>query len=182
MLNDAEMFDRMKNGWRAGIPDGTICGNGSTMANTANIRKWLPKIIAQYGIKRICDAGAGDMHWIKRVELGCEYLPFDLIPRDESIKQIDITAKRLPKCDAVLCRMVLNHLDQERIQMALAQFKKAARYLIVTQFDGDKLPQRSPQFTRLDLRREPYLLGELLARIQDGSEDICSLAIFDLRT
>ena len=179
MLSDEEMFDRMKNGWRAGIPDGTICGNGSTMQNTANIRRWLPKIISQYEIKRLCDAGAGDMHWIKSVSLGCDYFPFDLIPRNESIKQIDITKKRLPKCDAILCRMVLNHLDEERILMALAQFKKASPYLIATQFNGEDLPQRSPQFTRLDLRKPPYNL-EVLNSIQDGSEQICSLAVFKL--
>jgi hypothetical protein len=171
------MYERMKDGWRAGIPDGTICGNGSTMAHTANIRKWLPKIIKQYDIKTLCDAGAGDMHWIKKTELGCTYKPFDLIPRDESIKQIDITAK--PKCDAILCRMVLNHLDEERILMALAQFRKAAPYLIATQFNGEDLPQRSPQFTRLDLHKPPYNLA-VLNSVQDGSEQVCSLAVFQL--
>jgi len=180
MLTEKEMHDRMVNGWRAGIPDGTICGNGSTMANTANIRKWLPSIVSQHGIMSLCDAGAGDMHWIKTIDLGCKYKPFDLIPRDPSIKQIDITAKPLPKCDAILCRMVLNHLDEPRILLALAHFKKSAPYLIATQFNGEDLPQRSPQFTRLDLRKSPYNLGEPLACIQDGSEKICTLAMWEL--
>jgi hypothetical protein len=179
MLSDQEMYDRMKNGWRAGYPE-TQCGNGSTMQNTANIRKWIPSIVKQYGIKKICDAGAGDMHWIKHVDLGCNYVPFDLIPRDKSIKQIDITQKALPKCDAILCRMVLNHLDDERISMALALFKQSATYLIATQFNGEDLPKRSPQFTRLDLRRAPFNLGEPLARIQDAHEAACGLAIWKL--
>jgi hypothetical protein len=180
MLSDADMYERMQKGWRAGIPDGTICGNGSTLKHTAKIREWLPSVVLEYGIEKLCDAGAGDMHWIKRIELGCEYKPFDLIPRHESIKKIDVTAQKLPKCDAILCRMVLNHLDEERIQMALAQFRKAATYLIATQFNGEDLPKRSPQFTRLDLRKPPYGLGEPLASIQDGSEQICSLAIWRL--
>jgi hypothetical protein len=92
----------------------------------------------------------------------------------------DITSIALPDCDAILCRMVLNHLDQDRILMALKLFKQSAKYLIATQFDGDKLPQRSPQFTRLDLRVAPHFLGEPLERVQDGAEDICSLALWKL--
>jgi hypothetical protein len=175
MLSDSEMFDRMKDGWNAGKSDGTICGNGSTLKNTANIRKWLPKIIEKYGIETLSDAGAGDMHWVKKTPIVCEYRPFDLIPRHESVTQIDFTRKELPPCDAILCRMVLNHLDTERILMALKLFKQSAVYLIATQFDGDKLPQRSPQFTRLDLRKEPYYLGEPVESIQDGSEAMWEL-------
>jgi hypothetical protein len=62
----------------------------------------------------------------------------------------------------------------------LSLFRKRARYLIATQFDGDKLPQRSPQFTRLDLRGAPYNLGEPLERCQDGAEAVCSLALWEL--
>jgi len=180
MLSDDEMYERMAKGWRAGLSDGTICGNGSTLKHTANIREWLPKIIREYGISKLCDAGAGDQHWVKRIDLGCEYLGFDLIPRNESIQRIDITTQDLPKCDAILCRMVLNHLDEERIKMALERFNSSAPYLIATQFNGENLPKRSPQFTRLDLREMPYLLGEPLAAVQDGQEEWCHLALWEL--
>lgn len=179
MLSDAEMHERMVRGWRAGNPE-TICGNGSLRKNSMKSRAWLPQIVEKFGIKSVCDAGAGDLHYVKGVDWNVEYRAFDLIPRDPSIEQIDITRKKLPDCDAILCRMVLNHLDEERILMALKKFKVSAVYLIATQFDGDKLPQRSPQFTRLDLRHAPYNLGEPLSRIQDGAESICSLAIWQL--
>lgn len=180
MLSDQEMHDRMHKGWRAGIPDGTICGNGSTLSNTKKIREWLPILVKRLGIKSVCDAGAGDMHWISRMQWDVNYRPFDLIPRKPEIQKIDITTQALPECDAVLCRMVLNHLDPERIQMALGQFRKSALYLIATQFNGEDLPKRSPQFTRLDLRHAPYDLGEPIESIQDGSEDICGLAVWEL--
>lgn len=180
MLSDEAMFERMAKGWRGGIPDGTICGNGSTLAHTKNVREWLPRLVDQLGIRSICDAGAGDMHWISRVEWSVDYRPFDLIPRQREIERIDITTQALPECDAILCRMVLNHLDEERIQMALRQFRRSAVYLIATQFNGEDLPKRSPQFTRLDLRKEPYNLGEPLESVQDGAESICSLAVWDL--
>ena len=117
---------------------------------------------------------------MKGVDWKVDYLGFDLIPRVDGVIRADITTMALPDCDAILCRMVLNHLDQERIEMALNLFRGSATYLIATQFDGDKLPQRSPQFTRLDLRVAPYLLGEPLERVQDGAEDICSLALWKL--
>lgn len=180
MLSDQDMFDRMRNGWRGGREDGTICGNGSTMANTANIRAWLPRIAKQFEIQSVADAGAGDMHWITSVKWAVDYKPFDLIPRRESVQKIDLTRELLPSCDAVLCRMVLNHLDEPRILMALDRFKQSAKFLVATQFNGEDLPKRSPQFTRLDLRKEPYALGEPLDSIQDGGEKICSLAIWRL--
>jgi hypothetical protein len=180
MLSDADMYARMANGWRMGQSDGTICGNGSTLVNTANIRRWLPEITRTLGVESVCDAGAGDLHWISRLQWDVGYRAFDLIPRKPSVETIDITRYALPKCDAILCRMVLNHLDEPRILRALQLFQQSARYLIATQFDGDDLPQRSPQFTRLDLRREPYRLGEPLASVQDGAEEICRLAVWSL--
>ncbi len=181
MLTDEEMRARMANGWRAGRPE-TECGNGSTLAHTANARNWLPEVVGRFGITRINDAGAGDLYWVRKVRWQAPvlYRAFDLIPRDPSVEAIDITTRAMPAAGAILCRMVLNHLDEPRILMALELFRKSARYLIATQFDGDKLPQRSPQFTRLDLRREPYNLGEPLSRVQDGSEEICSLALWKL--
>lgn len=182
MLSDSDMHARMAKGWRAGLSDGTVCGNGSTLAHTINIRTWLPQIVDEYDFTTINDAGAGDLHWIRKVQWGrpIAYRAFDLIPRKDSIEKIDITREEMPKCDAIICRMVLNHLDEPRILMALDLFRKSAKYMIATQFDGEKLPQRSPQFTRLDLRGAPYKLGEPLDSVQDGSEQICSLALWKL--
>ena len=179
MLSDDEMLDRMRNGWRAGRPF-TECGNGSTLAATSNIRQWLPSVPKRYGVKFVCDAGAGDQKWIQHMSWDAQVRAFDLVPRSEEIEKLDITRERLPGCDAILCRMVLNHLDPERICMALALFKRSARYLIATQFQGEDLPQRSKQFCRLDLRGPPYNLGEPLELIQDGNELCCWLALWRL--
>lgn len=180
MLSDEAMHERMAKGWRGGLTDGTVCGNGSTMQNTRNAREWLPRICAALDIKTVCDAGAGDLHWIKRVDWQVDYRAFDLIPRLPEITQIDITRDVLPPCDLILCRMVLNHLDEPRICMALENFRESGKYLAATHFAGDELPKRSPQFTRLDLRHAPYNLGEPLSMVQDGAEDICKLALWRL--
>ena len=176
MLTDDEMHARMINGWRMGQPF-TLCGNGSTLAATENVRRWLPEIVARYQIQTVCDAGAGDMAWIAHVKWDVAYAPFDLIPRSAFVAALDITRDRLPPCDLILCRMVLNHLDRERIVMALALFKQAGRYLAATQFRAEDCIDRARQFTRLDLRQ---YLGKPLEQIQDGNEAGCRLALWKL--
>jgi hypothetical protein len=176
MLTDEEMHTRMANGWRAGQPF-TVCGNGSLPDATAIIRGWLPNVCMRRGILTICDAGAGDLQWMDGMVWDVEYRPFDLIPRHPDVRRLDITAEPLPTCDAILCRMVLNHLDDERVGMALALFRRSSRYLFATQFNGEDLPQRSPQFMRLDLRK---WLGEPIESCRDGREDACRLALWEL--
>lgn len=174
MLTDEEMHERMANGWRAGRPF-TVCGNGSLPDATAVIRGWLPNACVRYGIETVCDAGAGDLKWMTGIAWDVDYRAFDLIPRHPSVRQLDITSEPLPACDAILCRFVLNHLDEERVALALGLFRRSARYLLATQFNGEDLPQRSPQFTRLDLRQ---WLGEPLESVCDGREEPCRLALW----
>jgi len=179
MLSDEDMYKRMENGWRGGRPE-TDCGNGSTLAATENVRRWLPGLAKRFKIRSVCDAGAGDCSWVDRVEWTIRYEAFDLIPRAPGVTKLDITREAMPACDAILCRMVLNHLDRDRNVMAIEQFRKSARYLIATQFDSEKLPKGSREFQRLDLRNAPYNLGNPLESIQDGHEDLCRLAIWKL--
>lgn len=175
MLSDQGMLDRMKDGWYAGKPF-TVCGNGSLPDATANVRDWLPKVCMRRGIVSVCDAGAGDLKWRDGMQWDVDYRPYDLIPRNSDVRQADITRDALPTCDAILCRMVLNHLDAERVGMALDLFKRSARYLFATQFDGPQ-PQRSPQFKRLDLRE---WLGPSIESVRDGREGDCRLALWAL--
>jgi hypothetical protein len=176
MLTDKDMMDRMKNGWRGGKADGTICGQGSTIANTSRISVWLPDVCKRFGIESVCDAGAGDLHWIKNIEWTVEYQPFDLIPRSKLVKKLDIAKKAMPECDAILCRMVLNHLDDARIDKALTLFRQSSKYLIATHFENGGI-QRDRQFCRLDLTGR---LGEPIEACIDGHEDNCRLALWEL--
>jgi hypothetical protein len=178
MLSDADMYERMEKGWRGGKPE-TVCGNGSLLVNTAKARTWLPDVVKRFDIHSLCDAGAGDQWWIQHLVWNISYTPYDLIPRSPHIHKLDITREAMQPCDAILCRMVLNHLDAERIMMAIPLFRQSARYLIATQFPRDQ-PQRSIQFARLDLRHEPYNLGEPIEQVQDGGEPNCTLALWSL--
>lgn len=175
-LSDDELKAMMQRGWRGGLREGTPCGNGSTRQYTRNVVRWLPSVCADHGIQSVVDAGAGDLHWIKDVVWKVQYTPVDLVPRHPSVMQLDITKQPVPQCDAVLCRFVLNHLDVERVQVALALFKQSARYLIATHFVGDNI-NRNREFTRLDLTQ---WIGEPREMVHDGHEDNCRLALWKL--
>ena len=167
MLSDEDMYNRMKKGWRGGRSNCTDCGQGSTIKNTRIISEWLPDMCKLLDIQSVCDAGAGDLHWIKHLKWDVDFKAFDLIPRHHNVEKLDITREALPKCDAIICRMVLNHLDDERIKMALELFRGSAKYLFATQFVQGGA-QRTREFTRLDLTK---YLGEPIEMCTDGHED-----------
>lgn len=173
MLSDQDMHERMVNGWRMGRPF-TDCGNGSLPQATANIRRVLPEWVRNFGWRTVNDAGAGDMKWLEGMTWDVVYRPFDLIVRNPNVLQIDITTETMPPADVILCRMVLNHLDDERVGMALDQFAGSAPYLLATHFVGGGV-QRTTQFMRLDLTR---WLGEPIQMTPDGTEENCRLALW----
>jgi len=180
MLSDKAMRDRMKGGWHGGKGDGTVCGAGSTIGHSVNAIRWLPEICEKYDIQSVCDAGAGDLHWMKRVVWDVDYKGFDLFPRHPDVQKLDITTQNMPECDLVLCRFVLNHLfghdgDKTRIFMALERFKKVSKYLVATNFV--KRHDKNREFCGLNLREE---LGEPLEVINDGHEPNCTLELWRL--
>lgn len=158
----------MQTAWLGGLSDGTPCGKGSTMAMTVFAREHLPFIVEKYEIKTLCDAGAGDKHWIQHVEWGVEYDGYDLIPRHKDVKAMDITLEELPNCDAILCRFVLGHLDPASVLRALALFKLSGKYLIASNVpESDYSTEFYGTFNKWDLRREPFSLGEPLETYPD---------------
>ena len=179
-MTEKKMRTRMMNGWKGS--DDTVCGKGSTLANTEALRVYLPDVIERYAIRSICDAGAGDRYWIKHASLdGIDYKAFDLVPRDETVVELDISTQPLPSCDLILCRQVLNHLDPFRVQDALTLFEKSGKYLLATTHDNKKLA-RYCDYSRWDLACAPFWLGEPLERIRDATatESDCFIALWKL--
>ena len=161
---------RFARGWGSGKSDGTVCGFGSTLKATEVIREWLPSVVRTFDFRSICDAGAGDLHWIARVvwPAGTVYQPYDLVVRHPFVQELDITAELLPECDLILCRYVLNHLNAEQVERALWQFQCAGRYLLATQFPSD---DRTPgDFHEYDLRT--FGLGEPLTTHPDARGEL----------
>ena len=164
-----EIRAEAEKGWRSGGKE-TPCGRGSTLRYTERIREWLPAICAKYGIVSVNDAGAGDLNWIRHVEWNVWYRAFDLVPRHPSVRELDITRDLLPPADAILCRMVFNHLGQERTDSVIQLFRDSgARYLITNHYDrGDR------EFHRVEIPWSP------LEKVEDGHEDGCYIGIWKL--
>lgn len=178
MLSDEEMHALMAPGWGGGLRQGTVCGAGSMPRNARAAWQALQRWTQRYGIRTVNDAGAGDLCWRKGFKWQVEYRPFDLIPRDPTVTALDITAEDMPPCDLVLCRAVLNHLDEPRALRALERFKRVGRYLAATQYNREEPRPSLKAFWRLDLRR---YLGPYLDAVPDlNTPDLSSLAIWDL--
>lgn len=165
---DLDQVAVMARGWTRGKPE-TCCGPGSKMELTDKVREILPVWLERYQIKHLVDAGAGDLNWIKTVPMeGVHYQPFDIVIRNTAVNPIDITVQKLPKCDAILCRHVLNHLTVEQALAALALMKQVTNYLILTtSMTVTEKPLPFGQFRAYDLRGEPFSLGEPLELVED---------------
>jgi len=118
-------------GWVGGKPE-TPCGRGSRLGETAKQRKWIPAQVEKYGITSIADIGAGDLNWVSRIDIGCDYAAYDLIPRVEGVQKLDLLTDELPKADCMMALWVLNHLSPADQKTAIDKLKSAGRFLIMT--------------------------------------------------
>lgn len=129
-LNDEALMVKIKRGWQS---TETSCGSGSTIANSVYIRSLLPRLVDDYSIQSVADAGAGDLHWMPLVKWDVAYYPFDIYPRHPDVAKLDITKELLPRVDLILCRHVLNHLSIRMSKDAVENFRlSGSKYLLMT--------------------------------------------------
>lgn len=109
------------------------CGHGSVFENTEVTRELLSNIAKKYDIKTVSDAGAGDLSWIDSVKWDVEYTPYDIRKWHSRVNQVDITKDVLPKTDLIMCRHVLNHLENQLQAEAIDRFvESGSKYLFLT--------------------------------------------------
>jgi hypothetical protein len=124
---------KYQEGWKGGLPE-TPCGYGSKVAVTKEQREFLARLFDDYGIGSIADIGAGDLNWIRHMDLtGIDYMPFDLVPRYKSVVEFDILQDIPPPVDLILCLWVLNHFNFDMCRLAIANLKESgAEYIAMT--------------------------------------------------
>ncbi len=164
--------------------DESKSGVGSSMVQTEIIRKEIPKIINELGIKTFLDAPCGDYNWMREVKLRVDrYIGVDVVKdvikdnkrkyktKNISFKSLNLIKNRLPKADLILCRDCLVHLNYKNSFRIIKNFKKSgAKYLLTTTFvernqnvDLDNLFWRT-----LNLELEPFNFGKPLKIINEG--------------
>lgn len=126
----------------------SVSGPGSGLARTEDLRRELPALLTELGVRTLLDAGCGDFHWLQAAELPLRrYVGVEVVPEllaevahrhkrpGRRFVRADITRDRLPRADLVLCRDVLIHFPDEDVVRALANFARTgARWLLATTF------------------------------------------------
>jgi hypothetical protein len=126
----------------------SISGPGSSLKQTAEIRRSLPLLFSSLEINSMLDAPCGDFNWLPHVELKLEeYIGIDVVPSiieknrnryENELRKFyvsDIARDFLPSCDLILCRDCLVHFSDEDVFSVLRNFcKSGAKYLLTTTF------------------------------------------------
>lgn len=169
------MFEK---GWSA---SGTVCGWGSEIAHTENIRKQLPQIIKDYDIKTINDAGCGDLNWISTIDLsGIDYLGYDLVSRDTwnnklKCQNLDIITECMRDSDMIICRDVFIHLPNDMVNKSIELFRKSSKYLLSTTFNGadnnSRMEAPNMKHSKISLEAAPFNLGQPLLCLNEDYEN-----------
>jgi len=180
------LFAEIHRGNLWGEPE-SVSGPGSSLAETAAVRRELPGLLARLGVRTLLDAPCGDCHWILGAPLDLDlYIGADIVPAlvernaaglggpGREFRRLDRTRDPLPATDAILCRDCLIHFSYRFIERALANFRRSgARYLLTTTYSGltgnhDIL---SGQWRPIDLELPPFNLPPPLHRIVEKEYD-----------
>lgn len=120
-------------------------GVGSSLDATTSIRRALPTLLDQLGVKSILDIGCGDFTWMQHILLRQTYIGIDIVPQIivsnnakyknelRTFLLADGVIHSLPEAEAVLCREILFHLSLADVQRLLKNIQNSPRkYLIAT--------------------------------------------------
>jgi SAM-dependent methyltransferase len=122
-------------------------GPGSDLSRTEAIRRELPEIVRNLGIRSLLDVPCGDFFWMRRVELDLDYTGVDIVPAivDANVRQyasatrrfrrLDMVTGPLPRADLVLSRDGLVHLSYEDALRVIANIVRSrSKFLLATTF------------------------------------------------
>lgn len=184
-----EVFNRIY-GLRIWGRGETICGPGSTLAYTAQLREKLPELFRLYDIKTIFDAPCGDFNWMRQVleEARLDYIGGDIVSalivrnrnsfKGESTHFVtfNIISDQFPEADIWICRDCLFHFSFQDIYRTLENYCRSNVPFVLTtthlNTSGfENLDIRTGEFRRIDLFSSPFCLPrEVKFRIDDTCE------------
>jgi SAM-dependent methyltransferase len=166
----------------------SVSGDGSAIAYTENITKWLPLQIQKYSIKSIVDAPCGDFNWMRHVvdNNPIKYKGIDIV--DELIERNkknyqrinidfecgDICTMQIPDCDLLIVRDCLFHLSYSEIDKFLKNIKMTNyKYLLTSTHNKSSVSTNKDiitgDFRYIDIFSDPFNFNESLVidRVND---------------
>lgn len=191
----AETFTRIyrDNAWAS---QETRSGGGSELARCQRVIKELPRIVAEYEVDALLDAGCGDWNWQRHVDWDCFYIGVDIVPELVGLNcarygaphvhfyPASITNGPLPPVDMVMCRTVLFHLSTENVHRALHNFLSIdAAYLLLTTHPHVATNEdiTDGQWRRLNMQAPPFSFPEPVELFPDASDDDGYLALWETK-
>jgi hypothetical protein len=169
--------------------DESASGTGSSLVNTAYLRKKLPVIFGNYQIQSILDAPCGDFNWMSHLleanPVITSYIGADIVAPliNDNINKygsqrinfrcLDITKDVLPISDLMIVRDCLFHLSYQDIYLYLENFCRTdIKYLLTTSHildeDFKNTDIVSGDFRLIDIFRAPFNFpSDTLERIED---------------
>jgi hypothetical protein len=182
-----------RNTWGGESPSGP----GSTLADTADLRKNLPGLLKKFAVRSIFDAPCGDFNWMRHVlkQVDLEYKGGDIVlPLINSLNSkyanaktkflhIDLTKTIPPYSDLMLCRDCLIHLSYQDTKLLLQNYidSKIPYFLTSTDsrssYNFDNHDIKTGGYRRIDLFAAPYLFSkDVVFRIED--RPLCELCLW----
>ncbi|MFI2238839.1 class I SAM-dependent methyltransferase [Streptomyces chrestomyceticus] len=164
-------------------------GSGSDLVQTAALRRELPRLISQLGVRSFLDVPCGDFYWMPQVELGvASYLGADVVPEvieqnerkfgrpGRDFRVLDITRSRIPQVDMIFSRDCLVHFSDADVRAALRNVKRSgSTYFATTTFTGragnaDDI--ETGGWRSLNLCRAPFSLPTPLHLINENCTEV----------
>jgi hypothetical protein len=150
----------------------SVSGTGSDLSQTEDLRRRLPELLKELGVKSLIDAPCGDLNWMGGVaweEMGVKYIGVDIVA--ELIEKLrarypgrqfeccDLVTDILPKAELIFCRDCLVHLPLAEICEVIRNFARSgATWLLTTTFpkSGVNKDVRWSGWRPLNLEMAPF--------------------------
>ena len=161
-------------------------GAGSSLAATEHIRRELPILFKDYGVKSILDIPCGDLNWMSTIiSSDMRYIGADIVDElisnnqrkypDIEFRVLDIVNSVLPEVDLILCRDCFFHFPLELIFQSLRNIKKSrSKYLLTTNFTWRarrNVDIPIAKFFGINLMLEPFNFKMPLEMIIEGNTE-----------
>jgi hypothetical protein len=172
-----------KNSWGC---EESRSGFGSTLDATTVIRREIPVMLRELGIKSLLDAPCGDCNWTQSMDLdGLRYVGADIVGSmiedvrgrhpDWELAVADVLKDDLPRCDAILCRDCLQHFSPGDALLTVQNFRASgAEYLLATTFtrpDRENRPIQTGSWSPYNLQKPPFNWPPPVACINEGCQE-----------
>lgn len=168
----------------SGLPE-TGCGLGSKLSSTLEVRRRLPELFRDYGIRTVIDVPCGDFNWMSHVDLSQVHY----VGADVDVNHLALAESRycsMPpksktfifsdlfdltdKADLVICRDFLQHLPNWRAMSAIKKLRSVGTYLLLTSHNNsiNSDIEQPGGFRPLNLMTEPFNFPPPIESIDDS--------------